>query len=54
VSGAALKGTFNTIKLREYMCVSGTDALASASVWVKLRAYTNPKEAESLLPYSGG
>ena len=23
----------NTIKIREYMCVSGTDALASASVW---------------------
>jgi hypothetical protein len=27
----------NTIKLREYMCISGTDALASASVWVKLK-----------------
>jgi hypothetical protein len=28
----------NTIKLREYMCISGTDALASTSVWVKLKA----------------
>jgi len=27
----------NTITLREYMCISGTDALASASVLVKLK-----------------
>jgi hypothetical protein len=30
--GKLLKVAFSTIKLREYMYVSGTDALASASV----------------------
>jgi hypothetical protein len=30
-------GGWSAIKLREYMCVSGTDALASASVLVKLK-----------------
>jgi hypothetical protein len=28
----AIEDTSNTIKLREYMCISGADALASESV----------------------
>ncbi len=32
-----LEVPINAIQLREYMCVPGTDALASASVWAKLK-----------------
>ena len=35
------------IKLRKYMCVLGTDALASANVWAKLKHHF--QEQKSLI-----